>query len=118
MVNLMLSVVCIIQCSKTCGRGARTRDSYCMNNLGRRLVDSECSDYQRMVAESCNDQACPDWSANDWSEVRVTLHTHKHAHTHSTHTQLHTHSANTHMHTHDTNSHCYIHINKHFYKHT
>uniref|UniRef100_A0A8C8IP48 ADAM metallopeptidase with thrombospondin type 1 motif 20 n=1 Tax=Oncorhynchus tshawytscha TaxID=74940 RepID=A0A8C8IP48_ONCTS len=60
------------QCSKTCGRGARTRDSYCMNNLGRRLVDRECSDYQRMVAESCNDQACPDWSANDWSECLVT----------------------------------------------
>uniref|UniRef100_A0A8C7QWL1 Peptidase M12B domain-containing protein n=1 Tax=Oncorhynchus mykiss TaxID=8022 RepID=A0A8C7QWL1_ONCMY len=60
------------QCSKTCGRGARTRDSYCMNNLGRRLVDRECSDYQRMIAESCNDQACPDWSANDWSECLVT----------------------------------------------
>uniref|UniRef100_A0A8C7I1E8 ADAM metallopeptidase with thrombospondin type 1 motif 20 n=1 Tax=Oncorhynchus kisutch TaxID=8019 RepID=A0A8C7I1E8_ONCKI len=60
------------QCSKTCGRGVRTRDSYCMNNLGRRLVDRECSDYQRMVAESCNDQACPDWSANDWSECLVT----------------------------------------------
>uniref|UniRef100_A0A4W5Q4S7 ADAM metallopeptidase with thrombospondin type 1 motif 20 n=1 Tax=Hucho hucho TaxID=62062 RepID=A0A4W5Q4S7_9TELE len=60
------------QCSKTCGRGARTRDSYCMNNLGRRLVDRECSDYQRMVAESCNDQACPDWSASEWSGCLVT----------------------------------------------
>uniref|UniRef100_A0A673WCG2 ADAM metallopeptidase with thrombospondin type 1 motif 20 n=1 Tax=Salmo trutta TaxID=8032 RepID=A0A673WCG2_SALTR len=60
------------QCSKTCGRGARTRDSYCMNNLGRRLVDRECSDYQRMIAESCNHQACPDWSASEWSECLVT----------------------------------------------
>ncbi|XP_071199090.1 A disintegrin and metalloproteinase with thrombospondin motifs 20-like [Salvelinus alpinus] len=60
------------QCSKTCGRGARTRDSYCMNNLGRRLVDRECSDYQRMIEESCNDQACTDWSVSEWSECLVT----------------------------------------------
>ncbi|KAL0968043.1 hypothetical protein UPYG_G00261570 [Umbra pygmaea] len=60
------------QCSKTCGRGTRTRDSYCMNNLGRRLQDSECSDHQRLVTESCNDQGCPDWSASDWSECLVT----------------------------------------------
>uniref|UniRef100_A0A4W5MGN4 ADAM metallopeptidase with thrombospondin type 1 motif 20 n=1 Tax=Hucho hucho TaxID=62062 RepID=A0A4W5MGN4_9TELE len=60
------------QCSKTCGRGARTRDSYCMNNLGRRLVDRECSDSQRLVTESCNDQACPGWSASEWSECLVT----------------------------------------------
>uniref|UniRef100_A0A8C8M024 ADAM metallopeptidase with thrombospondin type 1 motif 20 n=1 Tax=Oncorhynchus tshawytscha TaxID=74940 RepID=A0A8C8M024_ONCTS len=60
------------QCSKTCGRGARTRDSYCMNNLGRRLVDRDCSDSLRLVTESCNDQACPGWSASEWSECLVT----------------------------------------------
>ncbi|KAM9568431.1 A disintegrin and metalloproteinase with thrombospondin motifs 20-like [Salvelinus alpinus] len=60
------------QCSKTCGRGVRTRDSYCMNNLGRRLVDRDCSDSLRLVTESCNDQACPGWSASEWSECLVT----------------------------------------------
>uniref|UniRef100_A0A6Q2XJ72 ADAM metallopeptidase with thrombospondin type 1 motif 20 n=1 Tax=Esox lucius TaxID=8010 RepID=A0A6Q2XJ72_ESOLU len=60
------------QCSKTCGRGSRTRDSYCMNNLGRRLQDRECSDSPRLVAESCNDQACPDWSVSEWSECLAT----------------------------------------------
>uniref|UniRef100_A0A673ZQ14 ADAM metallopeptidase with thrombospondin type 1 motif 20 n=1 Tax=Salmo trutta TaxID=8032 RepID=A0A673ZQ14_SALTR len=60
------------QCSKTCGHGARTRDSYCMNNLGRRLVDRDCSDSLRLVTESCNDQACPGWSASEWSECLVT----------------------------------------------
>uniref|UniRef100_A0A667WKB6 ADAM metallopeptidase with thrombospondin type 1 motif 20 n=1 Tax=Myripristis murdjan TaxID=586833 RepID=A0A667WKB6_9TELE len=60
------------QCSKTCGRGSRSRESYCMNNLGRRLVDRECSDYQRVVTESCNEQPCPKWSASEWSECLVT----------------------------------------------
>ncbi|XP_056137689.1 LOW QUALITY PROTEIN: A disintegrin and metalloproteinase with thrombospondin motifs 20-like [Lampris incognitus] len=60
------------QCSKTCGRGTRTRDSYCMNNLGRRLVDRECSEYQRLVTESCNEQPCPKWFASEWSECLVT----------------------------------------------
>ncbi|XP_046889139.1 A disintegrin and metalloproteinase with thrombospondin motifs 20 [Hypomesus transpacificus] len=60
------------QCSKTCGRGTRTRDSYCMNNLGGRLVDRDCSEYQRVVTESCNGQGCPEWSASEWSECMVT----------------------------------------------
>uniref|UniRef100_A0A8B9KFK5 ADAM metallopeptidase with thrombospondin type 1 motif 20 n=1 Tax=Astyanax mexicanus TaxID=7994 RepID=A0A8B9KFK5_ASTMX len=60
------------QCSKTCGRGTRTRDSYCMNNLGRRLVERECSEYQRVVTETCNDVPCPDWSVSQWTECMVT----------------------------------------------
>ncbi|XP_041966432.1 A disintegrin and metalloproteinase with thrombospondin motifs 20-like [Alosa sapidissima] len=58
-------------CSKSCGRGARSRESYCMNNLGRRLVDRECSEHQRLVTESCNDMPCPGWSASEWSECMV-----------------------------------------------
>lgn len=57
------------QCSKSCGRGTRTRESYCMNNLGRRLAERECSEYQRAVAEPCNDTPCPDWSISEWTEV-------------------------------------------------
>uniref|UniRef100_A0A3B3X953 Peptidase M12B domain-containing protein n=1 Tax=Poecilia mexicana TaxID=48701 RepID=A0A3B3X953_9TELE len=59
----------VVQCSKTCGRGIRSRESYCMNNLGRRLVDRECSDYERAVTEPCNDQPCPKWTVSEWSEV-------------------------------------------------
>lgn len=58
-----------IQCSKTCGRGSRSRESYCMNNLGRRLVDRECNEFQRTVTETCNDQPCPKWTVSEWSEV-------------------------------------------------
>ncbi|XP_031421068.1 A disintegrin and metalloproteinase with thrombospondin motifs 20 [Clupea harengus] len=58
-------------CSKSCGRGARSRESYCMNNLGRRLVDRECSEHQRPVTESCNDMPCPGWSNSEWSECMV-----------------------------------------------
>ncbi|GAA6089903.1 A disintegrin and metalloproteinase with thrombospondin motifs 20 isoform X1 [Tachysurus ichikawai] len=60
------------QCSKSCGRGTRTRESYCMNNLGRRLAERECSEYQRAVAEPCNDTPCPDWSISEWTECTVT----------------------------------------------
>uniref|UniRef100_A0A669EPM2 ADAM metallopeptidase with thrombospondin type 1 motif 20 n=1 Tax=Oreochromis niloticus TaxID=8128 RepID=A0A669EPM2_ORENI len=60
------------QCSKTCGRGSRSRESYCMNNLGRRLVDRECNEYQRVVTETCNDHPCPKWIVSEWSECLVT----------------------------------------------
>eukprot|EP00066_Takifugu_rubripes_P016653 XP_011605919.1 PREDICTED: A disintegrin and metalloproteinase with thrombospondin motifs 20 [Takifugu rubripes] len=60
------------ECSKTCGRGSRSRESYCMNDQGRRLADRECSERQRVVAESCNDQPCPKWSPGEWSECLVT----------------------------------------------
>lgn len=40
-----------------------------MNNLGRRLVDRECNEYQRLVTETCNDQLCPKWTVSEWSEV-------------------------------------------------
>ncbi|XP_016105374.1 A disintegrin and metalloproteinase with thrombospondin motifs 20-like [Sinocyclocheilus grahami] len=60
------------QCSKSCGHGVRTRQAYCMNNLGRRLVERECSEQQRVLSEPCNDVPCPDWSASEWSECLVT----------------------------------------------
>lgn len=40
-----------------------------MNNLGRRLADRECSEYQRVVTEPCNNQPCPKWTVSEWSEV-------------------------------------------------
>ncbi|MGH0168830.1 UNVERIFIED_CONTAM: hypothetical protein FKN15_012499 [Acipenser sinensis] len=60
------------QCSKTCGRGTRSRDSYCMNNLGRRLVDRECNEHQRVVTQTCNDISCPEWATSKWTECLVT----------------------------------------------
>ncbi|KAI4905651.1 hypothetical protein NFI96_011351 [Prochilodus magdalenae] len=60
------------ECSTSCGGGTRTRDSYCMNNLGRRLVERECSEFQRVVTEPCNDIPCPEWSVSEWTECMVT----------------------------------------------
>ena len=45
-----------------------------MNNLGRRLVDRECNEYQRGDTEACNEQLCPKWTVSEWSEVGM-LHT-------------------------------------------
>lgn len=53
-----------------------------MNNLGRRLVDRECNEYQRVVTEACNDQLCPKWTVSEWSEVG-TSRTHHIAHNHT-----------------------------------
>lgn len=44
-----------------------------MNNLGRRLVDRECNEYQRVVTEACNEQLCPKWTFSEWSEVGTAL---------------------------------------------
>ncbi|XP_057185517.1 A disintegrin and metalloproteinase with thrombospondin motifs 20 isoform X2 [Triplophysa rosa] len=60
------------QCSRTCGQGVRSRQAFCMNNLGRRLVDRECHEQQRILTEPCNDVSCPDWSTGKWSECLVT----------------------------------------------
>uniref|UniRef100_A0AAY4EBT9 A disintegrin and metalloproteinase with thrombospondin motifs 20 n=1 Tax=Denticeps clupeoides TaxID=299321 RepID=A0AAY4EBT9_9TELE len=59
------------QCSKSCGGGRRTREAYCMNNLGHRLEDRECSERQRVVVETCNQMTCPSWSSSEWSECMV-----------------------------------------------
>ncbi|KAJ8377406.1 hypothetical protein AAFF_G00260660 [Aldrovandia affinis] len=41
-------------CSRTCGRGTRTRDSYCADRLGRRLEDRECAEPPRgPLSEGC-----------------------------------------------------------------
>uniref|UniRef100_H3B3P8 ADAM metallopeptidase with thrombospondin type 1 motif 20 n=1 Tax=Latimeria chalumnae TaxID=7897 RepID=H3B3P8_LATCH len=60
------------QCSRSCGRGTRAREAYCMNNLGRRLVDRECSEHQKVLAQSCNEFPCPEWVTREWSECLVT----------------------------------------------
>ncbi|KAG7454736.1 hypothetical protein MATL_G00262940 [Megalops atlanticus] len=60
------------QCSKTCGRGSRSREAYCMNALGQRLSDSECAQHPRVLTESCGEGPCPEWAASEWSECMAT----------------------------------------------
>ncbi|XP_060695933.1 A disintegrin and metalloproteinase with thrombospondin motifs 20-like isoform X1 [Hemiscyllium ocellatum] len=60
------------QCSKTCGGGTRTREGYCMSNLGRHLVNQECNEHQNVVSQVCNEFPCPEWTASEWSECLVT----------------------------------------------
>ncbi|XP_072340509.1 A disintegrin and metalloproteinase with thrombospondin motifs 20 isoform X1 [Scyliorhinus torazame] len=60
------------QCSKTCGGGTRTREAYCMNNLGRHLVNQECNEHQNVMSQRCHEFLCPEWTASEWSECHVT----------------------------------------------
>ncbi|XP_040514888.1 A disintegrin and metalloproteinase with thrombospondin motifs 20 isoform X4 [Gallus gallus] len=60
------------ECSRSCERGIRTREAFCLNNLGRHLPDRECQELPRVVTESCNEFLCPSWSASEWSECPVT----------------------------------------------
>lgn len=63
------NIFCTLQCSRSCERGVRTREAFCMNNLGRHLPDRECRELPRVVTQSCNEFLCPSWSASEWSEV-------------------------------------------------
>ncbi|KAM6437992.1 A disintegrin and metalloproteinase with thrombospondin motifs 20 [Liasis olivaceus] len=60
------------ECSRSCGKGARTREAFCMNNFGRRLTDRECHGLPKIITQSCNEFLCPSWMASDWSECPVT----------------------------------------------
>ncbi|GAB0176196.1 A disintegrin and metalloproteinase with thrombospondin motifs 20 [Grus japonensis] len=60
------------ECSRSCERGVRTREAFCMNNLGRHLPDRECQELPRVVTQSCNEFLCPSWSVSEWSECPVT----------------------------------------------
>ncbi|XP_075786355.1 A disintegrin and metalloproteinase with thrombospondin motifs 20 isoform X3 [Pelodiscus sinensis] len=60
------------ECSRSCERGVRTRESFCMNNFGRRLADRECDELPRIVMQNCNEFLCPNWATSEWSECPVT----------------------------------------------
>lgn len=66
---LFHNIIWMLQCSRSCERGIRTREAFCLNNLGRHLPDRECQELPRVVTESCNEFLCPSWSASEWSEV-------------------------------------------------
>ncbi|XP_029473156.1 A disintegrin and metalloproteinase with thrombospondin motifs 20 [Rhinatrema bivittatum] len=60
------------QCSKSCGRGVRSREAYCMNNFGHRLANGECNEHQKIVTQSCSEASCSEWATSEWSECLVT----------------------------------------------
>ncbi|ELK08453.1 A disintegrin and metalloproteinase with thrombospondin motif 20 [Pteropus alecto] len=60
------------QCSRSCGGGERSRESYCINNFGHRLADRECQDLPQVTIENCNEFSCPSWAASEWSECTAT----------------------------------------------
>ncbi|VCX30722.1 unnamed protein product, partial [Gulo gulo] len=60
------------QCSRSCGGGERSRESYCINNFGHRLANRECQELPRVTTENCNEFSCPSWATSEWSECLVT----------------------------------------------
>uniref|UniRef100_A0A8C8RHX3 ADAM metallopeptidase with thrombospondin type 1 motif 20 n=1 Tax=Pelusios castaneus TaxID=367368 RepID=A0A8C8RHX3_9SAUR len=60
------------ECSRSCERGVRAREAFCMNNFGLRLADRECHELPRIVTQSCNEFLCPNWATSEWSECPVT----------------------------------------------
>ncbi|XP_063110653.1 A disintegrin and metalloproteinase with thrombospondin motifs 20 isoform X1 [Cavia porcellus] len=60
------------QCSRSCGGGEKTRESYCVNNFGHRVADRECQELPRVLLENCNEFSCPSWAISEWSECLVT----------------------------------------------
>ncbi|XP_021098765.1 A disintegrin and metalloproteinase with thrombospondin motifs 20 isoform X2 [Heterocephalus glaber] len=60
------------QCSRSCGGGEKSRESYCVNNFGHRLAERECQELPRVMLENCNEFSCPIWATSEWSECLVT----------------------------------------------
>ncbi|XP_062931617.1 A disintegrin and metalloproteinase with thrombospondin motifs 20 isoform X2 [Cynocephalus volans] len=60
------------QCSKSCGGGEKSRESYCINNFGHRVADRECQELSQVMIEICNEFSCPTWATSEWSECLVT----------------------------------------------
>ncbi|XP_034372581.1 A disintegrin and metalloproteinase with thrombospondin motifs 20 isoform X1 [Arvicanthis niloticus] len=60
------------QCSRSCGSGEKTRESYCVNGFGHRLAERECQELPRVVLGTCNEFPCPSWATSEWSECPVT----------------------------------------------
>ncbi|KAM6215650.1 A disintegrin and metalloproteinase with thrombospondin motifs 20 [Rhynchocyon petersi] len=56
------------QCSRSCGRGERSRESYCLDNFDHHLADRECQALPRFTVENCNEFPCPSWATSEWSE--------------------------------------------------
>uniref|UniRef100_A0A8C0P5N1 ADAM metallopeptidase with thrombospondin type 1 motif 20 n=1 Tax=Canis lupus familiaris TaxID=9615 RepID=A0A8C0P5N1_CANLF len=60
------------QCSRSCGGGERSRESYCVNNFGHHVASRECQELPRVTTENCNEFSCPSWATSEWSECLVT----------------------------------------------
>ncbi|EMP33955.1 A disintegrin and metalloproteinase with thrombospondin motifs 20 [Chelonia mydas] len=58
----------LCRCSRSCERGIRMREAFCMNNFGRRLADRECHELPRIVTQNCNEFLCPNWATSDWTD--------------------------------------------------
>ncbi|XP_057647833.1 A disintegrin and metalloproteinase with thrombospondin motifs 20 [Chionomys nivalis] len=60
------------QCSRSCGGGEKTRESYCVNGFGHRLDDRQCQVLPRVMLGNCNEFPCPSWVTSEWSECPAT----------------------------------------------
>ncbi|KAK7817013.1 hypothetical protein U0070_014356 [Myodes glareolus] len=60
------------QCSRSCGGGEKTRESYCVDGFGHRLGDRQCHVLPRVMLGNCNEFPCPSWVTSEWSECPAT----------------------------------------------
>jgi len=65
---MLLNEIRFFQCSKSCGRGERQREIYCVFNNQNVVDNSFCSGEKSPVSkEVCNVDACPAWTVGEWS---------------------------------------------------
>ncbi|ERE86040.1 A disintegrin and metalloproteinase with thrombospondin motif 20-like protein [Cricetulus griseus] len=62
----------VLQCSRSCGGGEKTRESYCVNGFGHRLDERECQELPPVMLGNCNEFPCPSWATSEWSECPAT----------------------------------------------
>ncbi|XP_065567127.1 A disintegrin and metalloproteinase with thrombospondin motifs 9-like isoform X4 [Artemia franciscana] len=58
------------ECSRSCGKGIKSRDVYCSDSGGRRISLDYCDPLtKKSSTKKCNPKPCPfSWRAGEWSE--------------------------------------------------
>lgn len=56
------------ECSKSCGRGEKTRSATCVDQNGLNRSESRCELTEKITRQECNIDSCPQWMTAEWTE--------------------------------------------------